>query len=97
MRYSDSRRREFFALARAFEHSDLTKREYCRRHGLSVNSLDYWTREAAKERSEVLEAAFFEVQVTDSAPVTPPSCQPDLEVELPMGVKLRFFGTAVAR
>lgn len=97
MRYNDRKRRERLALARAFGQSNLTKAEYCRRHGLSVNSFDYWTREAAKEKSEVLEASFFEVQVTDSAPVTPPSCRPALEVELPMGVTLRFFGTAVAR
>lgn len=97
MRYNDRERCERLALARAFGQSNLTKAEYCRRHGLSVNSLGYWIREAAKEKSESLEAAFFEVQVTDSAPVTPSSSQPDLEVELPMGVKLRFFGTAVAR
>lgn len=97
MRYSDTERRERFALARAFEASNLTKAEYCRRHGLSVNSLSYWSRAAAKAESEALEATFFEIQVTDSAPVAPPSRQPDLEVDLPLGVKLRFFGTGMAR
>lgn len=98
MRYSDRERRERFALARAFEHSNLTKAEYCRRHGLSVNSFDYWSREAAKEEPQALEPTFFEIQVADSPPVhQPPSRQPDLEVELPLGVKLRFFGPGVAR
>jgi hypothetical protein len=97
MRYSDRERRERFALARAFEHSNMTKAEYCRRHGLSVNSFDYWSREAAKEEPQALEPTFFEIQVTDSQPVAATPRQPDLEVELPLGVKLRFFGSGVAR
>ena len=96
MRYSDRERRERFALARAFETSGLTKSDYCRRHGLSVNSFDYWLREAAKGESGAMDAAFFEITVADSAPTLSPR-QPDLEVDLPLGVKLRFFGTAVAK
>lgn len=98
MRYSDRGRRERFALARGFGTSNLSKAEYCRRHGLSVNSFDYWSREATKEESGAVEAAFFEIQIADSATVTtPPLRQPELEVELPLGVKLRFFSSAVAR
>lgn len=97
MRYSDRERRERFALARAFGQSNLTKAEYCRRHGFSAGSFDYWCREARKEKNGGIEEAFFEVQVADSTPVTRPSRQPDLEVELPLGVKLRFFGTEVAK
>ena len=99
MKYNNAQRRERFALARGFETSRLSKSEYARRHGLSINVLDYWIREAAREDSSALEAAFFEVQVTDS-PVPEakmPPRQPDLEVELPHGVKLRFFGAAVAK
>ena len=97
MRYNDRERRERFALARRFETSKLSKAEYCRQHQLSVNSFDYWLREAAKEEQGAVEATFFEVQVSDNpAPILPPR-EPDLEVELPLGVKLRFFGTAVVR
>lgn len=96
MRYSDSERSERFALARRFRSSNLSKAEYCRRNGLSVNILDYWLREAAKEESGIVEAAFFEIQVADSGPAAP-ARQPELEVELPLGVKLRFFGTAVVK
>ena len=97
MRYRDRERRERLALARAFETSNLSKAEYCRRHGFSAGSLDYWCREARKEQVGGIVEAFFEVQVADSAPASLPLRQPDLEVELPLGVKLRFFGTAVAR
>lgn len=98
MRYNDRERRERLALARAFETSGLTKVDYGRQHGISANSLDYWCREAHKEKleKETVEAAFFQVQVEDGPPAATPR-QPDLEVELPLGVKLRFFGTGVAR
>ncbi len=98
MRYNDRERRERFALARAFESSKMTKAEYCRRHGMSVSTFDYWRSEAAKEEAGAVEAAFFEIQVADSKTSAPQlALQPDLEVELPLGVKLRFFGTAVAK
>lgn len=97
MRYSDTKRRERFALARAFGTSELTKAEYCRRHGLSTNSLDHWIREAAKQDSETIEGAFYEIQVAADAPTAFQARQPDLEVDLPLGVKLRFFGTITAR
>ena len=97
MRYNDRQRRDQFALARGFETSNLSKADYCRKHGLSVNSFDYWSREAAKEESGAVETAFFEIQVADSLPTITPPRQPDLEVELPLGVKLWFFGMAVAR
>ena len=94
MRYNDRQRRERLALARGFETSKLSKAKYCRQHGLSVNSLNYWIGEATKEESRAVETAFYEIKVTD-APVSSrqePPRQPDLEVELPLGVKLRFFG-----
>lgn len=97
MRYNDRERRERFALARAFEQSNLTKAEYCRRHGFSTGSFEHWRREAKKAENGGIVEAFFQVQVADSTPVNPPSRQPDLEVELPLGVKLRFFGTGVAK
>ena len=96
MRYSDRERRERFALARGFEASGLTKRDYCRQHGLSTGSFDHWLREAAKAEVGEREGSFIEISVADSAPEVQ-SRQPDLEVELPLGVKLRFFGTAAIR
>jgi hypothetical protein len=97
MRYNSSERQRRIALARGFDASNLTKAEYCRRHGLSANSFAYWYSEANKAQPEgIVEAAFFQVQVEEGPPVATPR-QPDLEVELPLGVKLRFFGTGVLR
>ncbi len=97
MRYSDSERLERCALARGFKSSNLSKAEYCQRHGLSRSSLDYWVREADKvDPGDLEEGSYFEVQVTDSAPIKALR-QPDLEIELPLGVKLRFFGTGVSK
>lgn len=97
MRYSDRERQHRLALARGFDASNLTKVEYCRRHGLSANSFAYWYSQAKDQQSEgIVESAFFQVQVEDGPPAAT-SRKPDLEVELPLGVKLRFFGTGVAR
>jgi hypothetical protein len=97
MRYNNGERQHRLALARGFDASNLTKAEYCRRHGLSANSFAYWYSESKKTQPEgIVEAAFFQVQVEDG-PRAASSRQPDLEVELPLGVKLRFFGTGVAR
>lgn len=94
MRYNKRQKDERRALARRFEQSELSKTDYARQHGLSVNSLNYWIGEATKEESRAVETAFYEIKVTDG-PVSSrqdPPRQPDLEVELPLGVKLRFFG-----
>ncbi len=97
MRYNNRERQHRIALARGFDASDLTKAEYCRRHGLSTNSFAYWYSEAHKAQPDgIVEAAFFQVEVADAPPAVVPR-QPDLEVELPLGVKLRFFATGVSR
>ena len=51
MRYNKRQKDERRALARRFEQSELSKTDYARQHGLSVNSLNYWIGEATKEES----------------------------------------------
>jgi hypothetical protein len=101
------------AIARAYQGSGLTKVEYARRNGLTVNSLEHWHREAQRVRNQPLvETAFLEVQLGDDQQVQelrqPPAgastdgvnftgARPQVEVELPFGVKLRFYGVGVER
>lgn len=63
-----------------------------RREGISGCKLNYWLKFLASERSQrTVDAEFVEVVVTNPKPVTK---KVTCEVELPHGVKLRFFGSA---
>jgi len=36
-------------ILREFENSGLTRREFCRRHGIAVTTLDYWRRRGSRQ------------------------------------------------
>lgn len=112
MKYTESERQNKMAIAQAYQGSGLTKVEYARRNGLTVNSLEHWHREAQRVRSHpLIETAFLEVQMGDDRQVQEPrqhpagstdeaifaGARPQVEVELPFGVKLRFYGVGVER
>lgn len=112
MKYTESERQSKMAIARAYQDSGLTKVEYARRNGLTVNSLEYWHREAQKIRNQPLvETGFLEVQMVNEQQIqellqhpggsideaTFAVARPQVEVELPFGVKLRFYGVGVER
>jgi len=83
-------RQERLAMARRFETGGLSKNEFCRREGISGCKLNYWLKNLDKERQQVVaDAEFIEVVVTE--PVVQAQ-EVACEVELPYGVKLRFYG-----
>ena len=85
-------REERLAMARRFEAANLSKRQFCRREGISGCKLNYWLKNLELERNrEAVEADFIEVVVSDSSHR---QREVTCEVELPLGVKLRFFGEA---
>lgn len=93
MRRSDERER-MLALASDYAGSGLGRAEYSRLHGLHVSKLDYWLRKWRDEQSstDVLDSEFIELDFgglvrSDATP----GALPDVELELPHGVKLRFF------
>ena len=93
MRYSKSERQRRFALVKSFPESGLSRAEFCRRHGLTVNSFNYWLKEMRIQGAEsITDAKFVEVQIAENPEFTRISQQADVELELPHGVKLRFFG-----
>jgi|ERR1700694_299877 transposase-like protein len=50
-----------------FQHSGLTRREYCERHRMAVSTLDYWRRKTqAHTTPQLLEV---ELATSESAPV----------------------------
>lgn len=82
-------REKRLAMVRRFDDSELSRVDFCRREGVSVSCFDYWR---AKVRGVESPDEFIEVRVEDSQPVRATRVRkPSLEVDLPMGVKLRFF------
>jgi hypothetical protein len=81
-------------MARRFESGSVSKAQFCRAERISSGSLDHWLRVSREEQSEVgfIEANFVEVNAGARTAVPAEDQQPDIEVQLPFGVKLRFFG-----
>lgn len=92
-RYSEKERQRRCELVQRFPQSGLNKSDFCRQNELPINSFDYWRR-MAKERdpSGSVGVQFIQVEVAASEKPDCVSTSPDVEVVLPFGVKLRFFG-----
>ena len=82
------------ALARRFERGKISKSKFCLAEGISEGSLDHWRRALRDERpgQGFIEASFIEVDASGGNLLAAKTSQADIEVELPFGVKLRFFG-----
>ncbi len=92
-KYPDKERQRRCELVRRFSRSGLKKSEFCRQNGLPINSFDYWLRVAEQRDSpDLIEAEFVRVEVAGSESAEFEPASPDLEIDLPFGVKLRFFG-----
>ncbi len=94
-KYTEKERRQRLALVRDFQESRLSRAEFCRRRDLPVSTFDYWRRTARIEEAQsTVDGHFVEVHVEDAHQETGPRLE--IEVELPYGVKLRFFGVCPA-
>lgn len=85
-------RRDRLEMVRRFHRSEMSRAEFSKAEGIPVSTLDYWRARTRSPRNETADAEpFIEVEVED---VTTARAyrEPSLEVELPMGIKLRFFG-----
>jgi len=69
----------------------MSKAVFCRAEGVSNGALDHWLRVLREERTVggFVEASFVEAEVNQ---IEANAAQPHVEVELPFGVKLKFFG-----
>ena len=95
MRYSKAERQRRFALVKSFPESGLSRAEFCRRHGLTVNSFNYWLKEMRIQGvGSITDTEFVEVQIAEDPEFTRVPRQAEVELELPHGVKLRFFGVS---
>lgn len=78
------------ALARSFQRSELSRAEFSQKVGVHPSTVKRWCQLLRDTKGpELTTAEFAEVTVVE----TPSSkCKPDVEVTLPFGVTLRFFG-----
>ena len=78
------------ALARAFERSELNSREFSQKVGVHPSTLQRWCQRLRKgTEPRALVNEFTDVEVIETSAV---SRQPSVEMALPFGVTLRFFG-----
>lgn len=91
-------------MARRFEQTSISKDNFCKAENISMSTLDYWRQQLRLDDTfgngyafqGAVEGQFVELiadkpgRVTTRPPA--PGQRPDLEVQLPLGVKLRFFG-----
>jgi len=73
-------------ILRRFESSGQGPRQFCRREGLALSSLQRW-----RQRLGTTSAARF-VELVPGAPAEATGMRWSLEVSLPHGVSLRFRG-----
>jgi hypothetical protein len=83
-------REQRLAMVRRFANSELSRAEFCKQEGISISCFDYWRARAHQREalSGFVQVKVEEAQAVERAERMP---RPSLEVELPMGVKLRFF------
>ena len=85
------------AIFNRYDRSGLSQEQFCKREGLSLTTFAMWRRKirAASSSLATQPSSFVEVCIPDSVKVTEvqvPDVRPDLVVELPYGVVLRFHG-----
>lgn len=81
------RREEMLRHVMTWEKSGQTQSEYCKRHGLSYYSFDYWRGQALKGQPSVGKNAFIPVVPKISEAM---SCDNPVEVVLREGVSVRW-------
>lgn len=64
----DRRRRRMATLVRQWETSGEPRREFARRHGLTVSQFDYWKRQVRRAGTVSQLVGFAPVQVVESSP-----------------------------
>jgi len=81
---------EQIRLAKSFERSELNGAEFSSQLGIHPDTLRRWCQKRREQReSKAVTAEFTEAKVIEDAST---SKEPEVEVALPFGVTLRFFG-----
>jgi hypothetical protein len=78
--------KQWIEILRRFESSGEGSRQFCRREGLALSSLQRWRQRVGTVRTKGF------VELVQSSPAEPAGASWGLEVSLPNGVSLRFRG-----
>ena len=88
---------EWRALIRAFSRGDVTRKQFCDRHGVALSTFDWWRSRLRRELSQTAPgitpsqpSALFVELARDAKPVSAASPSWDVELELSGGVCLRM-------
>ena len=85
-------RSDWRSVVERFKESGLSQKRFCEQEGISVSTFSYWMRKASVGPIEAESAAFVELGFVNG--IRKEESQPDLVVELPLGVVLRFHGVS---
>ena len=83
------------AILNKYERSGLSQDQFCKREGLPLTTFGLWRRKLRAASLAPQPASFIEVCIPENVEVTDvqvSQAKPDLVVELPYGVVLRFHG-----
>jgi hypothetical protein len=78
--------KQWTEILRRFESSGEGSRQFCRREGVALSSLQRWQRRVGTIRAKGF------VELVQAVPAEPAGASWELEVSLPNGVSLRFRG-----
>lgn len=59
------------AILKEWESSEMTRKEFCKKHGISISSLRHWKEMVAAKDNEPETKAFIEVDPSDSVVTVP--------------------------
>jgi len=85
-------RSDWQSVVERFRGSGLSQKRFCEREGVSLSTFSYWLKKAAGNMAVSSGARFVELDFLPAVPATKVDETPDLVVELPLGVVLRFHG-----
>jgi putative transposase len=82
---------EWLTLLKRQKESGLSQRSFCEREGVGLKAFEHWKRRARSLACAAIQQPhFIEVELPSATERHIPG--PDVEVALPFGVVVRFFG-----
>ena len=84
-------RSDWQSVVERFRGSGLSQKRFCETEGVALSTFSYWMKKAAAN-TESGSARFVELDFLSAVPLA--ESPPELVVELPLGVVLRFRGVS---
>ena len=97
MGLSIQEKRTKIEMAQRFLSSQLSKTQFCEKENISKRVLTYWLKRLEEQTcAQTDEGQFLQIDIKESQkPLSPDKPKITCELELPHGVKLRFYGATL--